>query len=970
MKRVRALPILLCFLLASSLLPVSCLPTPPAEPTVTSPVSVAPTDTPSVASETPIAPSESPAASPLVPTAPATTGEEEALVFASFNVPPVSPEAVIQHPAIAPDLSNVANPFLLSHAQLKRLVHDGFVVSPGDEKEFFSLYERARYDNLPIFVTTDSLLHTYHLLFSKVLRTAEVEHFIPLLRNLNAAVLSRADDLRWALDGTDWDSAAQQMVAFVGVGSRLLDADAEIPAYAADLGEEQLALIQDPSGIAASPVFPTLEHGEDYTQYIPRGHYTKSEALGAYFRAMMWYGRMTFRLRTRDPEVGRAETRSALLLVHALRTTEVDGHPALEVWADIYSPTVFFVGRSDDLTVLQYGRLMQEIYGPSATVEDLTDEALLGEFISEASELPAPRILGLVISELDDVEEETKGLRFMGQRFVPDAYIFRELMYRNVGSARPPERRGLPSGLDIPAAMGSNRAYQILTELGETDYENYPEQMGNMQQWLSGLGIADWTETLYNAWLYSFRPLLDEPGNGYPAFMQSTAWLDKQLNTVLGSWAELKHDTILYAKQAYAELGGGPPPPPPPPAAARGYVEPVPEFYARLVALTSLTREGLRTRGLLAREDDDSLRRLDRLARSLQVIAEKQLRGEPLTEDEHELIRFYGGELEHLTMAAADKSDDDLGIGGSIMPEEDPQAAVIADVATDPDPAGDGSARASVLEVGVGRIDHLHAVVPLIEEDGSITLQVARGGVLSYYEFPWPAEDRLTDEAWREMLERGEAPPRPAWIGSFFTEEGEYEELRRSIFRFRESLVSAFWYLNPRQLFCGEDLRLQMTSEIEALKQAGRYESRGMQDIAFCSFDRQAADLAVVTVRETWEDALYQLQGDEPGYDEMPTSRRGPYTLDVTYTLERDGTGHWLVTRAVYSDHPPEWQQRRADRRIGSGVSGNGLLPATVTPDWTVVSSSHLRYSHLHTMHLHHSPDGSSGVEPDRGGDG
>ena len=38
---------------------------------------------------------------------------------------------------------------------------------------------------------------------------------------------------------------------------------------------------------------------------------------------MMWYGRMTFRLKTDDPEVGRAETRAALLLVHALRTADV-----------------------------------------------------------------------------------------------------------------------------------------------------------------------------------------------------------------------------------------------------------------------------------------------------------------------------------------------------------------------------------------------------------------------------------------------------------------------------------------------------------------------------------------------------------------------------------------------------------------------------------------------------------------------
>ena len=63
--------------------------------------------------------------------------------------------------------------------------------------------------------------------------------------------------------------------------------------------------------------------------------------------------------------------------------------------------------------------------------------------------------------------------------------------------------------------------------------------------------------------------------------MQSTAWQDKQLNTALGSWAELKHDTLLYAKQAYAGIGGCGWPAPPPPVIARNYVEPVPEAFAQ-----------------------------------------------------------------------------------------------------------------------------------------------------------------------------------------------------------------------------------------------------------------------------------------------------------------------------------------------------------------------------------------------------
>jgi hypothetical protein len=880
--------ILLSFLILVGLLLGACGPVPPTsapEPTATPARVSVPTETPSV----PSPPTEPPTA---LPTPVALVSAK--LVFAPFEEPAVEAISAIYHEPIAPDLSNVRVSLALSEAQRERLAQDGFVVSPGVEKEFFTVYEKARYANMPIFVTSDSLLHVYHLLFDKVLRTAEVQYFIPLLRDLNQALLAQTDSQYQALQGTGWEDAARRTVAFVGVASKLLDSDVQVPDYATDLVETELALIEDAAGILPSPLFPGLEYGEDYTQYIPRGHYTKSDELKAYFKSMMWYGRMTFRLRTDNPEVGRAETRSALLLVHALRTANVAHRPALEAWADLYNPTVFFVGRSDDLTVLQYLGVMDAVYSGGVTVTALADDALLDTFIETANELPPPRILGMVIMDTDEIEETTKGLRFMGQRFVPDAYIFRQLIYRNVGTRE--HRRGLPKGLDLLAAMGSERARQILDKMGETAYQNYPQQMVKVREWVSGLSVEEWTETLYNSWLYCFQPLLEVPEEGYPAFMQSPAWVDKQLHTVLGSWAELKHDTILYAKQVYAELGGGPMPPEPVPP--KGYVEPVPRFYARLAALTAMTREGLGSRGLLVEQDDYSLQRLEELARAFQTMAEKELRGEPLTEEEYTTIRFYGGELEHLTIAAADTPEGEA--GGQAYMEEEPQAAVIADVATDPYPTP------VVLEEAIGLVNEIHVVVPVVEENGTSYLQVAKGGVFSYYEFPWPADDRLTDEKWRQMLDEGQAPPPPEWISSFFTTEGEYSDLTEAIFRFQRSLSETFWLLEASYLPVGGAALEQLSAEVEALRANKQYEGRQLVSSDFRSFDRQAEDRAVVTVREIWQDRLYefsQYPGEEGG---QPLAQRGPYTLDVTYTLERDESG-WLVTRVVYANEPPTW---------------------------------------------------------------
>ncbi len=66
------------------------------------------------------------------------------------------------------------------------------------------------------------------------------------------------------------------------------------------------------------------------------------------------------------------------------------------------------------------------------------------------------------------------------------------------------------------------------------------------------------------------------------------------------------------------------------------------------------------------------------------------------------------------------------------------------------------------LEVGTGKTDWV--IVAHASKDGKIGL--AAGPIYSYYEFPWPMSERLTDEKWREMLATN-PPKRPDWIRSF-----------------------------------------------------------------------------------------------------------------------------------------------------------------------------------------------------------
>lgn len=135
--------------------------------------------------------------------------------------------------------------------------------------------------------------------------------------------------------------------------------------------------------------------------------------------------------------------------------------------------------------------------------------------------------------------------------------------------------------------------------------------------------------------------------------------------------------------------------------------------------MTRMTRVGLQQRGYLFHTDKDSLQQLEEICLSLQAISAKELNNEPLTDQDYTFIRNFRAPLWQLWKASLtdERSVDD--------PEEY-SAAVVADVVTSPHIE-------KVLEEATGGIDMIYVIVPI---NGK--LQIARGGVYSYYEFPWP----------------------------------------------------------------------------------------------------------------------------------------------------------------------------------------------------------------------------------------
>jgi len=668
------------------------------------------------------------------------------LDFSSFDEalsPSTEPYAVEQ------DLANVVNLdlFYLSEEQTAKLEENLFVVSPSYNSEFYETYEYNRYALIPNYVTVDSMMHTYHLYFSLLLNRTERNYLAEDLLHLSKSMLDTGMEQYEALVGTQWETAALRNVAFFAVAAALQDPETELPACAAELVRWELERIYAADGITESRL---AEDFVDYSQFKPRGYYEGDEVLEQYFRAMMWYGQINFAQSHDDLN------RSALLMTLAMAGTDI------LTWEKIYTITSFFAGVSDDLGYYEYAPIIEQAYGGCPSMELLiSDESAYEVYLTLAKELPPPVINSVPVYQYEagNLGEMKKGFRFMGQRFTIDAAIMQQLVYRNVeGSNGQGELRMLPDTLDVPAALGSDTALEILRAQGETEYGGYKENMTQLRSVLETASNSSWGTSLYSGWLYTLMPLLEEKAAGAPSHMTSTEWAKKNLETFAGSFTELKHDTVLYAKQVMAEMGGGPPEV----LDDRGYVEPEPEVYHRFMLLAQQTSRGLSDFGLLGSEDVENLDRLAELARRLMEISYKELQDEVLTEEEYDLIREYGGTLEHFWIEAVeDRTDAEY-----LDPQEIP-ASLVTDIATDPN--------GTVLQIGNAKPAEILVVVSI---EGK--LRLASGVVYNFYQFEQPLSERLTDTEWRRKIgewagadgwyHRDETLEKPWWTESYWSE--------------------------------------------------------------------------------------------------------------------------------------------------------------------------------------------------------
>jgi hypothetical protein len=649
-----------------------------------------------------------------------------------FSAEEVSVSVSPSLPQYSVDVDKAENHVSLTPAETKFLEENGFVIQKSDYPTFEKFYSDNRG---PIFISFDTYLQAYHTIFDLALRYDEVNYFIPdldefnktLINTLGGELVSAPKALRTAI---------VRDLEFMAVGETLLNPDYTLPYWIPsaerdammDKVNAEIKLINAHQGFKVSPIFG---YEEDYSQYVPRGHYTKTEQLKNYFKAMMWFGRMRFLLKPGVSEeeiaIGRSQTQSAL----ALSLNIVSNPALLTLYDKIYEPTSFFVGKSDDLNFYDYIDIAKKVYGSAIHLSDLINTEKLDEFISDAINANHSQISTVGETRL----EETMGFRLMGQRFTPDAYVFQNLVFPKAGN------RMMPKALDLFYVFGNKTAKDILLNAyNEKTNQQYVQQVEGLSKQFPKYTLKEWLQNLYWGWLSLLKTYAKGSyGSGYPVFMQNGNWAKKELVTALASYTELKHDTILYAKQSYTTKSSMP-------IKIPGFVEPNVAGYTRMLTLLQMTEGGLTQRGLLPDELKAKIDQLKSLTKTALEISKKELEETPLSDSEKEFFAVFPDVTSGFFTFSPQFTKT---LGGS-----DEKVALVADIHTDPNSG-------EVLEEGVGNVNTIFVFAPY---DGKY--YIFKGPVFSYYEFTEKMSNRLTDEKWQSMLESGQAPEMPFWEAS------------------------------------------------------------------------------------------------------------------------------------------------------------------------------------------------------------
>jgi HEAT repeat protein len=674
------------------------------------------------------------------------------------------------------------------------LEKNGVVVA---DPAFKKIFEPYLDDSMPVFITTDSAWHAYHVLLEEGMQDVS--------RHLCASASEQAKS-----QGPDFNDLAR----FAAIGLALQD-----EMFRSSLPEDQQrlakTLLAGKDEVRAEIGFPI------WAPSFQAGGRRASTEWAGYVAAKKWYATVVFRLSDTR------ETRLALCLSWLIHQEQ----DLLQAWRQLSDPWDALLAPAQDGSVPLYWDSAVKILGANFTLAALLkNAAALQPRLAEL--LPQSRVNDQRLAADDAARfgEIIKGFRLLPPHWLPS-----EVCFQNTSDLRIPGL-AIPSALDFFVASPALRSPAAEHALSAAEGVAAVEAVGKT----AGGPLP---ESLYGRALRLLSTLQAPLPEGLAPALRSEAWADAQLWAQMGAWVELEHKGRVR-RTVWVEEGAIVKP-------SAAVVAPYPEFFAGLGKLaldtavtlekagidepfdsktaalklleSILVREGMGARtpeeserraGLMEQfnqfwrrslephqaEMEDNPPATQKLFNDLEALARRNSTQTAPSDADQEVLRSFFQERQtvpKLLREFAPFCDKLAGLArkhleGTVPTEEDTKwmaeygttlahfqsySGTSADTPRDDFPIVNrlysSQTHGAGVYAGLGRPQALYIILPY---EGK--LRLFRGAVMSYREFVRTNDNTLDDESWRTLARTGDVPPPPAFTRSFHAERDAAELIK------------------------------------------------------------------------------------------------------------------------------------------------------------------------------------------------
>ena len=446
-------------------------------------------------------------------------------------------------------------------AQLQR---DGILITNKAYKQIFQAYITSYHstDNKKsVFITSDSLLNAYHILFEESIRKLEERQALFLEQLVNALYkeLPVNPELYKVYACDNYFYRAKLIL---GIAVKLFNPEFKIKNKELnELVNTELTRINKAEGISMPKWLgkPSASFaGIDYSRFKVRSFYNKSESLKRYFQVAQWLQTVPFRV---EKDVDLATFK--ILLNYWENITKGYSGEQFRKYFYIYDE---LLGKQSGIGINSFNKYTN-FYNENGSNG-------FNDFRKKLLSLKKKDFINDKIHYTNTVKNKITEFRILPARETPSAILFSFTTdYRK-------SKQFFPDGLEVAAMLGSKFAMQQLSPEVRAIVKRNRNLIAPQIYML--YGVRKKAHSLYGRYLRTLKTLFDNKNKSLPYFMKTKSWEIKTCNTVLASWAQMRHTWALQTKINALFLGSGRKHP--------GFVEPSIEFWGNMAQLCESTK--------------------------------------------------------------------------------------------------------------------------------------------------------------------------------------------------------------------------------------------------------------------------------------------------------------------------------------------------------------------------------------------